>query len=797
MTQKIHPSSFIPHPSEILPPSSLLEAVKNSLLHAGRYNRSDMVGPSVILWTDSDAQWEPLVDQLRPLLPELLSLGEYNPDEKCGPAIWLRCVIERSLPDVDFPENIIPVIYMPNVSRQTLRAVEECPDTLKPLVELQYRGTVWTQRNGRDWTVEAFLVSKDGGLGLDVAKDRHTRQATLGALAQLAVTPITRLTAKRLEAEDFDKLMIEDTPRDLLVWMNSASEIKEQWDGNKWSAFVSRCKAEYGFDPERDGVIVAGEKLGMREAEAWKNLWRRFEESPLLYPGLPEVLKKSKPSGKLIFDKEPWPNENDNEERSLRQDLLSLSSKSASEARKTIEELEKKHHQRRDWVWAKIGQSSLATALEHLTVVAGVTSQNIGGNSPDAMAAIYRERGYEADAAAISALGSVRSSEDHKAIEAALRSAYLPWLDDTAHHFQKLLSDMPFSSCDGEPPGIEAEDGECLLFADSLRFDVSKRLTIMAEERQLKVSTNWCWAALPTVTATSKPALSPIAGKVKGNKLGDEFRPETKEDGKPLTIDRFRKLLTLEGYQVLSLSDVGEPEKANARAWTEFGEIDRLGHTLQGKLAARITEQIELLLERTRELLDAGWKRVRVITDHGWLLAPGGLPAVKLPKYLTECRWARCAAIKDYSKTDFPMAGWYWNSHEYFVYGPGVNCFSNGNEYAHGGVSLQECLIPDLQFSLSDTPIQTTAKITDIQWVGMRCRATIDSGGAEIKAVLRTKPNDEASSVAVPKVTSADGQVSLLVENEELEGTVVSLVLLDSSGSVVGKVNTIVGGEKD
>jgi len=786
----------MPELTEDMKYSTLLESVQGSLLRTGRYNRSDMVGPAVILWTDSDHQWAALVDQLRPLMPELLTLGEYAPKEKIGPAIWLRCIIERSLPDIDLPEDVTPVIYMPNVSRQTLRAVEECPDTLKPLVELQYRGTVWTQRNGRDWTVEAFLVSKDGGLGLDVARDRHTRQSMLGALAQLAITPITRLTSKHLEAEDFDKLMIEDTPRDLLVWLNYPSEIQEQWDGNKWAAFVSRCRAEYGFDPEKDGAIVAGEKLGLREDEVWKNLWKRFEESPLLYPGLPEVLRKSKPSGKLIFDKEPWPDENDSEEKSLRHDLLSLSTKSAAEAKKKIEDLETKHHKRRNWVWARIGQSHLVTALEHLAVVAGETSQNIGGDSPDAMAAVYRESGYKADMAAILALASVKSAEDSKAIEAALRSIYLPWLDDAARHFQKLITANPLPSGCGELPGINAEVGECLLFTDSLRFDISHRLTALAEEQQLNVSFNWRWASLPTVTATAKPALSPVADQIIGKQLGEEFRPVTKKDGKPLTIDRFRKLLTSEGYQVFSPSEVGESEKADARAWTEFGEIDKLGHKLQGKLAARITEQIELLIERIRELLEAGWKRVRVITDHGWLLVPGGLPAVKLPKYLTECRWARCAAIKDHSKVDFPMANWHWNSHEYFVYGPGINCFSNGNEYAHGGVSLQECLIPDLQFSLSDVPAQTIAKIKDIEWLGMRCRATIDSGGAKIKADLRTKPNDETSSIAAPKMISTDGQVSLLVENEELEGTVVSLVLIDSSGSVVGKQATTIGGDE-
>ena len=772
---------------------TIIEALRNSLTAAARFNRSDMVAPVAILWTDADSQWEPLVNQLRPLMPELLTLGEYHAEEKTGPAIWLRCVIERSLTDIELPEDTIPIIYMPDISRQTLRAVEECPNSLKPLVELQYRGTVWTQRNGRDWSVEAFLVSEDGGLGLDVARDRNTRRSMIGALAQLAVTPIKRLLGKRLEAEDFDKLMIEDTPRDLLVWLNSSAQTQEKWDTNTWAAFISRCKSEYGFDPDKDGEIVAGEKLGERYDDVWKNLWQRYEESPLLYPGIPDLLRRSKPNIPVFRDS--WPDENDSEEESLRQELIGLSEKSSAEARQEIGALEARHHKRRAWVWAGIGQSSLALALEHLAVIAEEASQSIGGDSADAMASIYRDSGYKADISAILALAGVKSAEDSKAIEAALRSIYLPWLDDAARHFQKLIKADPLPSGCDELSGIKAELGECLLFADSLRFDISHRLTAFAEEQQLKASSNWRWAALPTVTATAKPALSPLTDQITGKQLGEEFRPVTEEDNSPLTIDRFRKLLVSKGYQILGPSETGYPDQSDARAWTEFGEIDKLGHNLQSKLASRIDEQLELLIDRIRALLVAGWKRVRVITDHGWLLVPGGLPAVKLPKYLTECRWARCAAIKDHSKVDFPMANWHWNSHEYFAYGPGINCFSNGNEYAHGGVSLQECLIPDLQFSLSDVPIKAMAKITEIQWLGMRCRATINPGGADITADLRTKPNDETSSVATPKMVGADGHVSLLVENEELEGTVVSLVLIDSSGSVIGKQGTIVGGE--
>ena len=87
---------------------------------------------------------------------------------------------------------------------------------LQPLVELQYRGAIWHQRNGRDWTVEAFLAS-DNAFGLDMARDAATRPATLRALPLLAAEPVAPLRGHRLEAEDFDRLSIGDPIRDLLT----------------------------------------------------------------------------------------------------------------------------------------------------------------------------------------------------------------------------------------------------------------------------------------------------------------------------------------------------------------------------------------------------------------------------------------------------------------------------------------------------------------------------------------------------------------------------------------------------
>ncbi len=777
---------------------TLIEAVRHSLAQAARYNRGDVVAPAAVLWTDADAQWQPVVEQLRGLMPELLTLGDYQPEIRMGPTIWLRCVIEQAVraekfPDLIWPADAVPVIYMPGVSRQTLRAVEECPDILKPLIELQFRGTVWTQKNGKDWTVRAFLVSDDGGLGLDVAEDRSTVQSMLGALSQLAVTPVARLSGRRLEAEDFDKLMIGDTPRDLLLWLGDPEGTRSQWDEAKWSAFCNRCREEYSFDPEADGELAGGEKLGRRQ-NAWYGVWQRFVESPTLYPGIPDLLRRAKPK-ELFIERDAWPDEAESMESGLRAALVKVGLMKPSDARRRLEELEIEHGVRRGWVWSRMGMCPLANAMEHLTVLAKRTAATLGGDSAEAMAKLYIEGGYLADDAAMQALAFVKSAEDTAAVQAAIHCVYLPWLEDTARHFQQCLAAKALPAVT-QQEGVAADEGECILFVDGLRFDVGQRLAAKASESKMEVSAGWRWAALPTVTATAKPAVSPITEKLRGGRLEADFLPEVVDSTDRLTADRFRKLLAVAGFQVLGPAEAGDPRGKNARGWTEYGEFDKLGHDLKAKLATRIDDQLELLLERMQGLLEAGWKRVQVVTDHGWLLVPGGLPVVSLPKYLAESRWSRCASIKDSSHVDVPIAGWSWNSQERFAHAPGAHCFVAGQEYAHGGVSLQECLIPSLVFTSTATPLSAAVAVSEIQWVGLRCRITVAPTAEGLLADLRTKPNDPNSHVAEPKAIDASGKAALLVADDSLEGTMVSLVILDASGRVVCKDATTIGGDK-
>ena len=747
-----------------------------------------------ILWTDRDSQWLPVLPRLRSLMPQLLTLGEYAPDNRTGPSIWLRCVVERTLEPPEFPDETTPVIYLPGVGRQELGAAQTCPDHLKPLVELQYRGTCWTQRNGRDWTVEAFLVSGDGGLGLDLARDAATRQSMSRALAELATASLQGLEGRRLEAEDFDRLFSDDPVRDVLTWLGHGGAMPSDWDTARWGAFASRCKADFGFDPREDGELVAAERLGLREGP-WESVWRRFAEAPALYPGVSDLLRMAMPND-LFVEPSSWPATNEKGEADLQRALLALGGETRAGARERVIELEQQHGARRDWVWAKLGQTPLADALEHLAVLAERTSNDLGGGSPAEMAKLYANGAWEIDAAALSSMAAVRSSADTRAVNQVLDAIYRPWLESAALHLQVLADKEPLANHQSqESESARVESGTVVLFADGLRFDVAQRLV---ERLQTKggrtVGVSSRWAALPTVTATAKPAASPIAERIRGDALGENFLPMAADDDRPLTTDRFRKLLADGGFQYLTPDETGDPA---GLAWTEDGQLDKLGHSLQGKLAARIDEQVDLLLERVEALLDAGWREVRVVTDHGWLWLPGGLPKVDLPKYLTQSRWARCAAIQGGSTVDVPTVPWHWNASERVAVGPGIACFWAGNAYAHGGVSLPERLVPVLHVTAAAGSdfAPASVRIAAVSWVGLRCRVRIEALSPGLSADLRTRVNEPNSSVSGVRPVDADGAVSLLVADDDLEGTPAAVVVLDSGGQVIARQSTMIGGE--
>lgn len=743
--------------------------------------------PVAILWTDPKAEWRPVIDLMLARVDELLVLGPYQPDARTGSAIWIRCLVDRTLGDPVLPSARPPIVYLPEVGRQDLRAGDECPDRLKPLVELMFRGAMWLQPNGSDWAVTTFL-SSPRALGLDIARDAATTEALLRALPEVALTPVAQLAGSRLHADDFDRMLAADVIRDILRWMCDPAGPKARLGPNGWAAFCNRSRDDLGFDPETGSDIEAGALLGKGE-DAWEAVWERFVESPTSYAEIARVLRRSRPAH-LPLTPDRWPDINEDDEEAVRRELSKVGRLAHPEACQTIINLERQHGSRRSWVWARLGLSPMAEVLGPLARLAGGTRTVLGGTTPEDVAAAYMERGWPADAATWEAL-AVAQAPDEKTVSEAIRVLLRTWLEDSARAFQAAIDRTPLPGR-GAQPAVEAEDDGCVVFVDGLRFDLGQRLAERLEGRGCRVRVGHRWAALPTVTGTAKPAVTPVADMIAGERLGPDFAPRVQPGGRQITAEQLRYAIEERGYQVIGQGTFDVPASHPAKGWLEAGNIDALGHTLGASLARQLGAELDRLADRVAALLDAGWKTVRVVTDHGWILLPGGLPKVDLPRHLTESRWSRCAVIAGASQPQVPVVPWHWNASESFATPPGIACFKKSEEYAHGGLSIQECLVPDLMVE-REAEMVIIAAINSITWRGLRCFVEATVLGGRVLADLRLGRPSGVSVAAAPKPVEADGAVSLVLAGDEHEHASLVLVLVDDAGLVLAQKATRAG----
>ena len=770
--------------------NTFLVAVIQALRQATAHNKNDQVAPVAVLWTDKERQWEILVDILRTQNVPIFTLGSFSPEKRTGPSYWLRCMIARALAEDQLPPDVVPIIYLPGISRQEIRSVADLPTELKPLAELQYRGVLWTQRNGKDWTLGAFLESKDGGLGIKIASDQATKESLKRALSKLSEEPIDKLKSNEpLNAAYFNKLLVPDEVRQILLWLNDpASFIKELGKEEK-AAFCHLCEQGYGFHPIKDGPITAARLLAQCKGN-WLPIWSHFTEAAISYPHIPELLRKARPTQLTLEDDVGrWPQDNEIQEAVLRKQLLTLGAKPVDEVRKGIPDLEKEHKIRRDWVWVRFGWSPMAMVLGWLADLADYSSNQLSGTLIGEIIESYTDQGWKVDNALIRSLAELDQPADLAAVKSLCLTLYRPWLEKTTSDWQKAASSNGFADFDGIQPLPNPKKGTCIVFTDALRFDLGQRLASEFRAKDFKCRIEAHLAAFPTITDTTKPAISPISSFMTGQSAS-ELSPRVKATGTQLTAAVFRKTLVESGYQVLDEGDLGDP---SGIAWTEIGAIDTHGHDYGWKLSHYLKDELLAMFKRVEYLIEHGWPTVQIITDHGWLLLPGDLPKDELPEHLTVVRKGRCARMKDMSKTNKLTPPWYWDNEVLIATPSGICCFESGKEYEHGGLSPQECIVPVLTISRAET--LTSATVEKVTWKGLRCDVLVSGASAEVLVDIRIKPGDSATSIAAAdKALDLAGKVSLLVENEEYEGQAAVIVVIDNKGQICCQCHTTVGG---
>ncbi len=744
-----------------------------------------MASPRVILWPDPEKQWGSIIEKLQESLPPLMVFGEYDPTKKMGPAIWLKCMVDRELPEVDWPESDIPIIYLPGISRRDLKNVGGADLELQPILEYQYTGTIWLHENGKEWTVVGFIQNEEG-MGINVAQDNLTKDTLISSLPNYFNEPELFY---RKEYVDADFLLNNQYPNvgvDILKWMEEGDKFLTTLPSDKKQSFIMICKKSFGFTPDIKNIKNIARELGSRRG-SWAQIWEYFSHAPTRYPKVQEYLRLAAPddlgTGMFEMPRDSWPQEVEKAEDDLREELKKLSDIALNDVLNKLENLKEAHTWREDSVWQELGLSPLLNSLHHLTKMAKICQNPYPGQDLGSLVEYYTTEGYKADKYMCKALTAVNTNADLEVLTQAIQYIYKPWLEKLTEKFQDKFNNE-------NKPFKPASDDEAILFVDALRYDIAVELVDQLNQSGFDLSLDSEITAIPTVTPTAKAFNSPLSGSIDKNSSINKFQPTV--NGKDLTTQVFRSAIEDTGYQY-----VKSPKKVEKGGgyWLEIGDLDKKGHNEQANMVNDIDECLKEVIDTIKGLQEAGVNKVTIVTDHGWLLLPGGLPKAKITKELTETRWGRCAHIKEGASVDFPHYPWTWNEGTFLAYAPGISFFKANEEYAHGGISLQECVVPRIGVTFSKTS-KLAGKIKSVSWNQLICHIEVEEASDNYKVDIRNKADNASTSVVLSKPERRqvqDNKARVMVD-DSVQGQAAHVVLLNHDGIILDSELTTVGG---
>ena len=765
--------------------STPLEALIVALRTAADHDPRAEAAPEAVLWCDAPGDFLPLLPALRRALPNLLTYGDHDPARRQGPAVWLRAALGRAVPGLSWAGDAPAILYLPGVARETLRAAEDCPKPLQLLAWFVVGGATFGHPNARDWTLRGFLSAKPayGGLGLDVPQDETTRAALAAAAPKLFDMNLVELAGRRLDAPWLHALLVPDLAEDTLAWLGGS--LTPDGDKTRFAAFRARARAELKLDPAKVAPATAAARL-LRREDGWGAVWDRFASGGRgFHEDVAAVLAPIEPPDPLLASPAIYARANARQEADLRAALAKLADADERTAREAVTRLAAQHGDRCEGPWAARGQARLAMAVRCLARLANTPP--LASQTADSLAEAYATSGWEADDAALRALEAVAPrpedgaiatlQEDRAALVAALRALYAPRLQREAQALQALLPA-------GMPPSGPPAESDAVLFVDGLRMDIAHRLAALLRAEGASVDAGWRWTGFPSVTATCKPLASPAATRLRGAETAEGFEPLA-PDGKRATHAVLMRELAALGWRTETTLVAAD------RCWIEAGHFDKDGHEQQSRMADGIGAALSAVAAEALRLVRSG-RRVRITTDHGWLLLAGGLPVASLPAGLTETRWRRCAVVKDGAATTVTRLPWSWNPAVSIAIAPGAHVFLSGAEYAHGGISPQESVVPELIVSPLAAPRR--AVIVDVEWSGLRLRLRAEGADGLVADLKLGAEGDGASIVDRARELDADGRTSLLVPDDFLLGKPALLELREPNGHVVAARGVVVGG---
>lgn len=767
---------------------NLLNKLIHSLINASKVNSNLHTPPSVVLWPDSESQWVAIIPELQKVLPHLIVLGDYDPEKKTGPAIWVKCMISGTLPEANWSKETVPVLYLPGISKSDLKQSAFGNTQLQPLAEYQYTGVIWPQGNGKEWTLTAYLQNKREGMGVSIAQDSTTREMLKKTLPIYFKDSEILFVRERVDHDYLSSIAFPEFIPVLLKWICKGDAYICSFNKDQQDIFKQICHLRFGFEADYKNIKEIVAKFASRKND-WEQVWNYYINSPHKYPKVETWLRSLTPPQSTLWGDEDeisaFPQINEEKENELCGQLKKIPEMSIVDAVKFLLELQNIHSVRLNWVWSEMDLSPLANSLNWLAQLAKRCSEPFPSATLEEIENYYVNSGYLCDLQMRKAFSCAKTESHREVVRNVIGVIYKPWLENLTLKYQKLIdNNTSLSKSDTPVDGSET----FILFVDAFRYDVACEFLSSPPTNNYEYTIHHRRCALPSLTPTAKPAVSPVTEEISSTSSFNEFRPQFK-NGKDVAQATFKEVLAQKGFTFVNNSN---DINSAGRHWQETGEIDKKGHEEQSGMIRRIPECLEKIYEIISIAFEKGISEIKIVTDHGWLLLPGGLPKENMPADLTETRWGRCALLKDGVKSTLLHQSWKWNKDIYIAFAPGISFFKNNQEYAHGGISLQECIVPVITIKNKNYK-NTNARITSVKWVNLRC--TIETEGAPDGFLIdiRTKYTDSSTSVVLSPKKSVIANKCALAIDDGAESHSVAIVLMDQNGLIIDNKIGIVG----
>lgn len=408
-----------------------------------------------------------------------------------------------------------------------------------------------------------------------------------------------------------------------------------------------------------------------------------------------------------------------------------------------------------------------------------------------------------------------------------VRQAYEDLLQDMAVGYVEVLNQSGWSvpevlpQVDVYPKVVDAEKTTVAYFlVDAMRFSMAHELVEMIGNAR-DVVINPAVAAWPTITLVGMAALLP--GASAGFKVVESAGKLAAEiDGIPLSDSnarlKFMKArvpgmvdIQLEKLLQMSTKKVQGMVSGVSLFLVRSQEIDTLGEISGGLIARQVMDtMVGNVARAVRKLADCGITRFVIASDHGHLFTrkkedafktdpPGG----KTVEIHRRC-WVGQGGMTPTGTVRLAAAEMGYTSDLEFVFPKGIGVFRTGGDlgYHHGGLSLQEMIIPVVSFRmgqerpargveeiiLSGVPEKLTNRTFGIQLEmgGLfskkpyTVRPLLLSKGVIVgKAGMALDGDYDQDSACVTIQPSKKASVAMLLENEDCEK--VKVVIQDPS----------------